>query len=58
MSAFFDFDSIFKEFEDFMKRFRSFDTMNMKQLPTFDTIDQELKSGKIKGGKRIGNCYG
>ena len=39
MAAFFDFDEIFRDFDGIMKRLRG-----------FDTIEQELKSGKLKGG--------
>ena len=39
MASFFDFDEIFGDFREIMKRIRG-----------FDEIEKELKSGKLKGG--------
>ena len=39
MASFFDFDEIFRRFDEMMKRMRG-----------FETIESALKSGKIKGG--------
>lgn len=42
MTIFFNFNEIFRDFDEIMKRLRG-----------FDTINQELKSGKLKGGWEV-----